>query len=177
MPPLEELDAPLPCSAASVCWSSWPDGVRLFCCWNCLRAACVFGPIMPSTGPGSIPLSLSACCAWRTSDWPAFCDDAESCDWPYPPEALEAPPLLIADDALSWVGDDLYCSWLRDCCEEEEGEALLEVCDDLSLLAKTAVLETANAAMTSCASFMCIPFRYLGGRTAKMYARRCVDAA
>jgi hypothetical protein len=62
-------DAPPPCtpSAASVCWSSCPDAVRLFCCWNCLSAAWVFGPIWPSIGPTSRPLDCSACWAWRTS--------------------------------------------------------------------------------------------------------------
>lgn len=56
-PDEEDDDAPPPWMprAASVCWSSWPDWLRLFCCWNCLMAAWVFGPIWPSIVPTSSP--------------------------------------------------------------------------------------------------------------------------
>ncbi len=138
---LDELDdAPVPpFSAASVCWSSCPLAVRLFCCWNCLIAASVFGPIFPSTVT-SMPLSFSACWAWRTSELLADCDE------------------LVSDEPDCDDCEEVDC-WELDC------EALLapgEACeddDDLSL-ASTAVLESASAAMTACASFMCIPFRY-----------------
>lgn len=152
MPPLELCEAP-PCNAASVCESSWPDGVRLFCCWNCLRALFVFGPSWPSTGPGSIPLSFSACCASRTSELLPCMDDED----PYPPEALEALP-LIADDPCSFCDreDDFCCSLY--CASAAEGVALLEACADLSedllSFANAAVLETARAAMTRWDSFI-----------------------
>jgi hypothetical protein len=35
-------------------------------------AAWVFGPMMPSIGPGSKPLSFSDCCSWRTESVPAL---------------------------------------------------------------------------------------------------------
>lgn len=76
--------------AESVCWSSCPDCVRLFCCWNCLSAASVFGPICPSIGPTSSPFDCSACCAWRTSWLPLPCME------------------------VSWAWFD--CAWL-DCCD------------------------------------------------------------
>jgi hypothetical protein len=34
--------------------------------WNSRRADMVFGPILPSMSPGSMPLSLSACCTALT---------------------------------------------------------------------------------------------------------------
>jgi hypothetical protein len=126
---LEGIDeAPLPFRAARVCWSSWPVEARLFCCWNCLIAASVFGPILPST-VRSMPLAFSACCASRTSELP-----------------------------LDWVEEDADCDDAD--CDEFDCAALFEACEALLSLARTAVLESASAAMTACASFMCIPFRY-----------------
>jgi hypothetical protein len=129
-PDCDEEDAP-PCtpSAWSVCSSSWPDWLRLFCCWNCFNAASVFGPILPSTVPTSKPFDCSASWAWRISELP--CDDMP---WSWLPCACE------------------YC-WeaLLDCgC----WEALLDDCDAWLPAARAAVLEIANAAATKCASFM-----------------------
>jgi hypothetical protein len=114
---MDELDAapPLTPSAPRVFASSWPDAPRLFCCWNCLIAASVFGPILPSTLT-SAPLSFSACWAWRMSELPLVCADEEALD----------------------------CASLSDAWEA------------LSLAAMTAVLDSANAAITACASFMCV---------------------
>lgn len=38
-------------NAVSVCWSSWPVCSMFCCCWNCLSALSVCGPILPSTFP------------------------------------------------------------------------------------------------------------------------------
>lgn len=53
-------------SAERVCWSSWPEPEMPCVCWKLCSAAWVFGPILPSTGPGSLPLSFRACWTWRT---------------------------------------------------------------------------------------------------------------
>ena len=54
-------------SAARVCWSTWPDPERPCACWKLCSAACVFGPILPSIAPGSMPLSFNAC--WTCFTW------------------------------------------------------------------------------------------------------------
>lgn len=84
--PCEELPelAP-PFSAASVCWSSCPVCGRLCCCWNCLIAFSVFGPILPSTWPTSRPFCCRACCAWRMSE--LLADEEED----------DCPPWLIEE--------------------------------------------------------------------------------
>jgi hypothetical protein len=63
------LPMPVACtsSADNVCASSWPVDLRPWACWNSFTAADVFGPMMPSIGPVSKPLSFSACCASRTA--------------------------------------------------------------------------------------------------------------
>ena len=58
-----ELVDPTP-NATIVLPSSWPDAEMPCDCWNCFSAALVFGPALPSTGPASKPLSLSACWTW-----------------------------------------------------------------------------------------------------------------
>lgn len=128
---MDELaDAPpLTPSALRVFESSSPDALMLFCCWNCLIAASVFGPILPSTLT-SRPLAFNACWASRTSELPADCVEEAG----------------------------VACADLSDACE-----ALLSA-------ASTAVLESANAAMTACASFMCVVLSGTGGRAARMYA-------
>src|SRR5262249_49840562 len=77
-----------------------------------------------------MPLSFSACWAWRTSEPPADCDEADCC----------------APDCVALVA-------LGSACDDE---------DDLSL-ARTAVLESASAAMTACASFMVVFLSGTGG--------------
>lgn len=130
-PDCEDDDAP-PCtpSACSVCSSSWPDWLRLFCCWNCFNAASVFGPILPSTVPTSKPFDCSACWAWRMS-------------------------ALLPWDDMPWSW--LPCACV-DCCEELVDcgcwDALLDDCDAWLFAASAAPLEIANAAATKCASFM-----------------------
>jgi len=64
MPEDEELPAPelatsTP-SALAVLSSMRPVACRLLDFWNSRIACCVFGPRTPSSGPGSIPLLLSA---------------------------------------------------------------------------------------------------------------------
>jgi hypothetical protein len=68
------------------------------CCPHCCCAAWVFGPMMPSTGPGSQPCAFSCCCSWRTDSSPceALPDDADGALVPAEPEV----PLDEADGAL-----------------------------------------------------------------------------
>ena len=62
--PLEEEPFPLPAastpSALAVLSSSRPVACIPLSFWKARRACCVLGPITPSTGPGSCPLSFSA---------------------------------------------------------------------------------------------------------------------
>jgi len=58
--PLVPAPASTP-SAARVLSSSCPLASRPCFCWKLLIAAVVFGPIMPSAGPGLKPLSLNCC--------------------------------------------------------------------------------------------------------------------
>jgi len=58
------VDDPAGCempSAAIVCESSCPVACSPFAFWNLRNAACVCGPILPSTAPASKPCELSAC--------------------------------------------------------------------------------------------------------------------
>ena len=72
----EVLPEPETPSAVRVCESRLPVALMPCCCWNCLSAARVCGPILPSAFT-FMPLSLSACCAWRMLDESADpdCDD------------------------------------------------------------------------------------------------------
>jgi len=116
--PLLLPDAPLPDtpSAASVCWSRLPEAWMPCCCWNWFRACFVFGPSLPSTGPGSMPFSVSFCCTSRTCE--------ESAELEPLPEAL-ALALPLPEDALSLDAPD---DPLPDLPDEAslEGEALAE---------------------------------------------------
>jgi hypothetical protein len=92
MPEAEPLvlpDAPLVLEPEALATWSRPGTSALadFACW---MAAWVRGPMMPSTGPGSKPLSFSACCNWRT--------DSSPCDAPPEADALLEPlvPLALA---------------------------------------------------------------------------------
>jgi hypothetical protein len=121
---LPELDSP-PCtlSAESVCWSSWPDWGRFCCCWNCLIAFSVFGPILPSTWPTSRPFCCRACCACRISELPDE-EDEDDC-----------PPWLPID-AAPWSWDEPDDCWPEDCWPLEllpidcEDDGLEEDCDE-----------------------------------------------
>jgi hypothetical protein len=59
--PDDELATSTP-SALAVFSSMRPVAVRLLDFWNSRKAPCVFGPITPSSGPGSMPLLFKA--AW-----------------------------------------------------------------------------------------------------------------
>lgn len=174
-----EVEPLPPCtpSAESVCESSWPLAWMPCCCWKLVRACWVFGPMMPSTGPGSCPFCCRACWACFTFSSPA--DDALA-PWPLvdvspPPEAeaeplplawVEAPrsldddadeePLPLADlPAFSELccEDDLPES-IELCCEDD-GVADVDVDDlDLSSPAIAPVTVRANAAITNFWSFM-----------------------
>ena len=90
-----EADAPpeMP-SAARVCWSSEPDPDKPCACWKLVSAAWVFGPILPSIGPGSWPLSFSAC-------WTCFtCESADDED-----EDIEL--FGVSIEVLGWLADAL----------------------------------------------------------------------
>lgn len=140
-------DALPPCtpSAASVCWSSCPDALRLFFCWNCLIAASVLGPSCPSMEPTSNPLLCSACWASRTSELP--CEDALLEEEVLSLEEPEVLP-LIDDVPWPWVDDGSWlCAYFCDALADEAFADLLS-------LAIAAVLESARAAMTKGASFM-----------------------
>ncbi len=65
---VEDCDDAGPAKAESVCESRPLELDRPCADWNERSAFCVFGPMTPSTGPGSKPFSFSACCAWRTAD-------------------------------------------------------------------------------------------------------------
>jgi hypothetical protein len=96
----------------------------------CAIAAWVCGPMTPSTGPGSKPLSFSACWSWRTdsspADWlaPAVapCDEALSLEADMP---LEADVSLEADMPL----EELAEGWFA----EAEVPALCADCDCVAL--------------------------------------------
>src|SRR5687767_9841298 len=53
-------------SAASVCVLRRPLACSPFDCWNSFTAALVFGPAMPSTGPGLCPSEASCACTCLT---------------------------------------------------------------------------------------------------------------
>lgn len=91
-------------------------------------AAWVFGPRMPSIGPGSQPCAFSCCCCWRTDSSPLALALA--------PDALSEADALFDD--LSSVELDGDCDELGDCdldgdCElvddAAEGWFALEDCD------------------------------------------------
>lgn len=132
-------DEPEPDEEPSAAWvweSSSPEACRPCCCWNCCSAACVFGPILPSTGPVSIPLSFSACCACLTAEVSAEDDDdpCEACS-PPPCEACKPPPCEPC--ALLLPGLAMPCAWLT---------------------AKALEHASATAASLRLCNFMVIPF-------------------
>jgi hypothetical protein len=88
------LSRPAICAPAALAWSI---------------AACVRGPLMPSIGPGSKPLSFSACWSWRTDSSP----------WAWLPEALAEPEVLAFDaEALLAPFEPLF---EPEAIEDEEG--------------------------------------------------------
>jgi hypothetical protein len=84
-------------------------GMSAFAACALSMAACVRGPLMPSTGPGSKPLSFSACCSWRTDSSP--CDALAEADAPF--AALE-PLLALEDIPEDWLAEAEAAGWLLD---------------------------------------------------------------
>jgi hypothetical protein len=77
---VDVLDAFTPVvNIATVCGSSLPEACSPCCCWNCLMAAFVFGPILPSTAPTLRPFSFSACWISETCEL-SPCEDALAMD-------------------------------------------------------------------------------------------------
>lgn len=114
---------PAPFSIATVCESRLPEAARPCCFWNFLTADFVFGPILPSTGPALMPLSLSACWIWLTRE-ASLAESEADCDAPrfaeisdaalgLAPFAAELLPLaeemLLFDDDWLGVADMLLC--------------------------------------------------------------------
>lgn len=96
----------------------------------CWIAACVRGPILPSTGPGSKPLSFSACCSWRVCSSPPWLADAEApCEEPL---SLEADWLLEADLPLEadWPLEAGWSLELAEPCADCDVLAPLSLEDD-----------------------------------------------
>ena len=118
---------PATCTPAAFAWS---------------MAACVRGPLMPSTGPGSKPLSLSACCSSFTFESPCACEpelmllsaDALDDGWFAEAEVVadwlaeaEADGWFAEVEVDGWFADAVAAGWLVDA----------EVCLSLSLPAIT----------------------------------------
>jgi hypothetical protein len=131
LPPTDDEDCPpssMP-SAAVVCWSSWPEVSRPSFFWNSFSAACVFGPMMPSTCT-LWPFSLSFCCTCFTvsESWLLAwdCDPEEAPADELGDEDVEAPAdeLGVVDWLVLGVDDcvSLLCDWL--CCPAPAATAL-----------------------------------------------------
>jgi hypothetical protein len=97
-------------------------GTSAFACFAWSMAAWVRGPMMPSTGPGSKPLSFSACCSWRTDSSPAawlplILLESDLLESDAPLVELADAPLVEAEDA-GWLVEDAAmlddAGWLVD---------------------------------------------------------------
>jgi hypothetical protein len=162
----------------------WPDdaeapatefrpGMSALACFAWSTAACVRGPMMPSTGPGSKPLSFSACWSWRTDSSPW--DALPEADAPLVPEALpladaplvpEAPLLELLDEPLvaleamleDWLAEAEADGWLvdeEDWLAEAEVAGWLDEAEDLSVLDwPAAIAEPAAIRAATRASFL-----------------------
>ena len=86
-PPMPELATSTP-NALAVFSSMRPVACKLLDFWNSRIACWVFGPRTPSSGPGSIPLPLSA-------DWTSFTLSLDS-RWPADARRLEADPPVLS---------------------------------------------------------------------------------
>jgi hypothetical protein len=120
---LDEVDEPWTPSADRVCVSRLAVVVRPLDCWKLFSAACVLGPILPSTLPALKPLSFRACWASRTSDWSLAPRDAEA------EVSLETLGLWLGVEAAAEVSDD----WVV-----EDG-VFAGVCDEVVFAAAKAV--------------------------------------
>lgn len=134
-------------SAERVCWSSWPEPEMPCACWKLCNAAWVFGPILPSTGPGSLPLSFRACWTWRTWE---LSDEAEA-EVELDIELFGAPmEVLGCAELVAELVEDDGAGWLA---------------------AIAAVIESANAARANFL-IMVTSFPVGGGMAATISARR-----
>ncbi|HYC36099.1 MAG TPA: hypothetical protein VEC19_06735 [Usitatibacter sp.] len=104
-------------------------------CPHCCIAACVRGPMMPSIGPGSQPLSFRACCCWRTSSEPCeapLADALSEADAPLPdddearlPEVDPLPEAAPLPELDPWLVEAE-----SEPCPEAEDEPGAEALDD-----------------------------------------------
>jgi hypothetical protein len=114
-----------------------PGRPATFACFALSRAAWVFGPMMPSTGPGSKPLSFSACWSWRTDSSPfapaamlesleGWLVEAEMAGWFAEAEPdgwlVEAAGWFAEADAAGWLAE--AAGWFADAegCEVDEAD-------------------------------------------------------
>lgn len=172
-----EVEPLPPCtpSAESVCESSWPLAWMPCACWKLVRACWVFGPRMPSAGPGSCPFCCRAC--WACFTFSSLLAEALA-PWPLvevlPPPEAEAEPLPLAWVEAPWSLDDdadveplpLLPELSELCCEDDLPEFIELCCEDdglddadvdddcLSSAAIAPVMVRANAAIANFWSFM-----------------------
>ena len=71
--PVPEDEATSTPKALAVLLSIRPVACRLLDFWNSRSALCVFGPMTPSSGPGSIPLLFKAACTCFTFSFDLLC--------------------------------------------------------------------------------------------------------
>jgi hypothetical protein len=117
-------------------------------------AACVRGPMTPSIGPGSNPLSFNACCSCLTDSSPCA-PELALMSVPLAPlvELADAPFVLLALDAMlpeDWLAEAEADGWLVDAAgwfAEAEVEGWFAEADfSLSVPAAIAVLAAIRAA-------------------------------
>jgi hypothetical protein len=139
-----EPSMPATCTPAALAWS---------------MAACVRGPLTPSTGPGSKPLSFSACWSWRTDSSPlAWLPEAlalvpfEAEAELVPFEPLVEPEAIEEDDG--WLVEAEDEGWFVDAgwLAEAEADGWLVEADDALLSA--AITEPAAIRAAARASFL-----------------------
>ena len=140
-------------------------GMSAFACLAWSMAAWVFGPMTPSTGPGSKPLSFRACCSLRTDSSPEFAAadffsydgiedeadwfaDAEAAGWFAEADCeVEAEAegwfaeAEVEADAAGWFAEAVAAGWFA-----EDADWLA---DDLSLFAMTGSAAITAAARAS----------------------------
>jgi hypothetical protein len=144
---------PAICTPAALAWS---------------MAACVRGPLMPSIGPGSKPLSLSACCSFFTDSSPcAFEPELMLLSAEAPLPVCDAPLVeleAIADgwfaeaEAAGWFAEAEAAGWLADAAgwfaEADAAGWFAEADVCLSLSVPPAITEPAAMRAATRASFL-----------------------
>ena len=141
------------------------------CAWS--MAACVFGPLTPSIGPGSKPLSFSACCSCRT--------DSSPWAWLPLPEAAIEEGWFAEAEADGWFAEAEVDGWFAEAAgwlaEADTAGWLAEadVCLSAGLLSPAKAVPAAiNAAAR--ASFLNSMVIFLSSYTERKYTgnRRAV---